>query len=61
MTPCGILEGMGRRPNFYNKLKPSPFFRRMTPRGILEGMGRKLNFFDKLKPSPGGTYETYYQ
>ena len=61
MTPRGILEGMGHRPNFYNKLKPSPFFRRMTPRGILGGMECRPNFYNKLKPSPGGIYETYYQ
>ena len=61
MTPRVILEGMGRKLNFFDKLKPSPFFRRMTPCGILGGMGCKLNFFDKLKPSLGGTYETYYQ
>lgn len=61
MTPRGILGGMERRPNFYNKRKPSPFLGRMTPCGILGGMGCKLNFFDKLKPSLGGIYETYYQ
>ena len=58
---CGILGGMERSPNFFHKLKPSPFFGRMTPCVILEGMGCKLNFFHKLKPSLGGIYETYYQ
>ena len=61
MTPRVILEGMGCKLNFFDKLKPSPFFGRMTPHGILEGMERRPNFYNKLKPSLGGTYETYYQ
>ncbi len=52
MTPCGILGGMERKLNFFDKLKPSPFFRRMTPCGILGGMELRANFYNKLKPSP---------